>query len=93
MVARDGARLPIDNPDGGVVHRPFQNAGTTYVNGLASTPLCFPSRSSLFSGRYPHNIGMLGNGLPDAAKAFDQEATIQGYLQAGGYQKAMVGKN
>ncbi len=74
------------------VQRLFQDAGTTYVNGMVSTPLCCPSRSSLFSGRYSHNTGILGNGFPDAVKAFDQDATIQGYLQAGGYQTAMVGK-
>ncbi len=74
------------------VQRLFQEAGTTYLNGMVSTPLCCPSRSSLFSGRYSHNTGILGNGFPQAVKAFDQDATIQGYLGAGGYQTAMVGK-
>ncbi|MEO8107062.1 MAG: sulfatase-like hydrolase/transferase, partial [Actinomycetes bacterium] len=74
------------------VRRLFEQAGTTYVNGLVSTPLCCPSRSSLFSGRYSHNTGILGNGFPAAVKAFDQESTIQGYLGASGYQTAMVGK-
>jgi arylsulfatase A-like enzyme len=74
------------------VRRLFQSAGTTYVNGLVSTPLCCPSRSSLFAGRYSHNTGVLGNGFPEAVQAFDQEATIQGYLQDAGYRTALVGK-
>ena len=74
------------------VQRLFQSQGTTYVNGLVSTPLCCPSRSSLFAGRYSHNTGILGNGFPEAVQAFDQDATIQGYLQDAGYRTAMVGK-
>lgn len=70
----------------------FQEAGTTFTNAMVSTPLCCPSRSSLFAGRYSHNTGVLGNGMPDAVAAFDQDATLQGYLQAGGYQTGMVGK-
>lgn len=74
------------------VQRLFQGGGTTYQNGMVSTPLCCPSRSSLFSGRFSHNTGILGNGIPDAVAAFDQDSTLQGYLQDGGYQTAMVGK-
>ena len=74
------------------VQRLFAQAGTSYSNGMVSTPLCCPSRSSLFAGRYSHNTGVLGNGMPDAVQAFDQDATIQGYLQDAGYRTAMAGK-
>ena len=74
------------------VRRLFQQAGTTYLNGMVTTPLCCPSRSSLFSGRFSHNTGILGNGFPAEVAAFDQESTLQGYLHDGGYQTAMVGK-
>jgi arylsulfatase A-like enzyme len=74
------------------VVRLFGQGGTSYTNGLVSTPLCCPSRSSLFSGRYSHNTGVTGNGLTDVVAAFDQDSTIQGYLQGAGYHTAMVGK-
>ena len=74
------------------VRRLFEQAGTRYTNGLVSTPLCCPSRSSFFSGRFSHNTGVLGNGMPNAVAAFDQDATIQGYLQDAGYRTALVGK-
>jgi arylsulfatase A-like enzyme len=70
----------------------FGEGGTTFVNGGVTTALCCPSRSSLFSGRYSHNTGITGNGLTDLVAAFDQDATIQGYLQAAGYNTAIVGK-
>jgi arylsulfatase A-like enzyme len=70
----------------------FGEAGTEYTNAMVTTPLCCPSRSSLFSGRYSHNTGITGNGLPDRVAAFDQEATVQGYLHSAGYSTAIVGK-
>jgi arylsulfatase A-like enzyme len=70
----------------------FGDGGTTFVNGGVTTSLCCPSRSSLFSGRYSHNTGITGNGLTDLVAAFDQDATIQGYLQDAGYNTAIVGK-
>ena len=70
----------------------FAGGGTEYVNGMVSTTLCCPSRTSLFSGRYSHNTGITGNGLTELVAAFDQDATIQGYLQDAGYRTALVGK-
>jgi arylsulfatase A-like enzyme len=70
----------------------FADGGTEYTNGMVSTTLCCPSRTSLFSGRYSHNTGITGNGLTELVAAFDQDATIQGYLQDAGYKTALVGK-
>jgi len=70
----------------------FGGGGTEYVIGMVSTTLCCPSRTSLFSGRYSHNTGITGNGLTELVAAFDQDATIQGYLQDAGYNTALVGK-
>ncbi len=70
----------------------FQDNGRTFTQSFASTPLCSPSRASLFTGRYPHNHGVTGNGLDAEIAALDQSATFQSYLHAGGYNTAMAGK-
>ncbi|MGX1667983.1 sulfatase-like hydrolase/transferase [Streptomyces sp. NPDC055400] len=36
--------------------------GVKFTDGHVATPLCAPSRSSVFSGRYAHNHGVLDNG-------------------------------
>ena len=70
----------------------FQQQGQTYTHNYPSTPLCSPSRGSLFTGRYGHNNDITGNGLDTEIAAMDQSATFQGYLQAAGYSTALVGK-
>jgi arylsulfatase A-like enzyme len=65
------------------------DGGTTFTEGFATTPLCCPSRSTLFSGRYMHNHTVYNNG---EAEKLDQRYTIQCYLKDAGYQSAMTGK-
>ena len=36
--------------------------GTAFTNAHAPAPLCNPSRTSILSGRYPHNSGIYNNG-------------------------------
>jgi arylsulfatase A-like enzyme len=67
----------------------FAAGGTEFPNGYASTPVCCPSRSNLFSGRYTHNHGNLNN---QTTKNLDMDATIQSYLKKAGYQTGMAGK-
>ncbi|MDQ3618568.1 MAG: sulfatase [Actinomycetota bacterium] len=69
--------------------RLFRTGGTRYKNAVATTPLCCPSRASIFSGRYAHNHGVRDN---DSATAFDATKSIQAVLQGSGYQTGLVGK-
>ena len=67
----------------------FREGGTEYVNGVVTTPLCCPSRASIFSGKYAHNHGVKNN---NGAPLLDESETIQAQLHAHGYRTALVGK-
>jgi arylsulfatase A-like enzyme len=67
----------------------FEQGGTGYPNTFATTPLCCPSRASIMSGRYAHNHGVETN---TSAPEFDQDESLQRYLQQEGYRTAITGK-
>jgi arylsulfatase A-like enzyme len=67
----------------------FGSGGTTYANGIATTPMCCPGRASIMSGRYAHNNGVTRN---SNANTLDQSKTMQAYLDNAGYRTGMFGK-
>jgi arylsulfatase A-like enzyme len=69
--------------------RLFRDQGTRFSRGFATTPLCCPSRATLFSGRYAHNHGVMTN---QDAELLDHDKTVQAYLHAAGYRTGIVGK-
>jgi arylsulfatase A-like enzyme len=69
--------------------RYFKDAGVKFENAFVTTPLCCPSRATIFTGRYAHNHGV--HTEADASK-LDQQTTLQYYLQQAGYETAMFGK-
>lgn len=79
--------------------------GTTFTNYFVSNSLCCPSRSSIFTGKYPHNTKVFGNTwAPNATPpvmdggfgAFqhyqNEQHTFALALQKGKYKTAMFGK-
>lgn len=65
-------------------------AGTRFDNAYCTYPLCSPSRASMFTGKMPHEIGVMGNVqiLPEAGR--QQE---MGWLfRNAGYDTAYAGK-
>ena len=60
-------------------------AGVAFTNMYATSPVCSPSRASLFSGLYPHSTGVLRN---DDRWAY----TWVPLLAAAGYRCVNVGK-
>jgi N-acetylglucosamine-6-sulfatase len=77
----------------------MQADGTTFYKHFVTDSLCCPSRSSIFTGKFPHNTGVFTNnqnttdGGYGAFKAHGNETqTFGAALKAGGYQTAMLGK-
>ena len=67
----------------------FRRDGTEFQPGFVTTPLCCPSRASIFSGKYMHNHGVTTN---REARALDLERTSQSFLHEAGYRTGHVGK-
>lgn len=76
----------------------LQQQGASYPNYFLATPLCGPSRASLFRGQYAHNHGVLkNNGANGGWNAYhntgvDQD-TVATWLQAAQYRTAHIGKH
>jgi Sulfatase len=75
----------------------MQKAGVTFANYFVTNSLCCPSRSSIFTGRYPHNTGIYRNQGEDGGyNAFrnrgHEQATFAISLSKAGYRTAMLGK-
>ena len=75
----------------------LQSRGMTFSRYYVTDSLCCPSRSSIFSGRYPHNTKIFTNKVPDGGfDAFhgrgEERSTWATDLQAAGYRTAMMGK-
>ena len=67
----------------------LQTGGRTFSNAFTASPICCPARSSIFTGRYVHNHGVLTN---VDGSLLDQHTTLQRYLDDAGYESAIVGK-
>jgi arylsulfatase A-like enzyme len=75
----------------------MQKQGVTFANYFVTDSLCCPSRSSIFTGRYPHNTGIFTNTGSDGGYAAfhdrgHEQATFATALQLAGYRTAMLGK-
>uniref|UniRef100_A0A452HS10 N-acetylglucosamine-6-sulfatase n=1 Tax=Gopherus agassizii TaxID=38772 RepID=A0A452HS10_9SAUR len=72
-------------------------AGVSFPNAFTVTPLCCPSRSSLLSGRYPHNHLVRNNSLEGNCSSLawqksQEPLAFPSYLQRQGYQTFYAGK-
>jgi arylsulfatase A-like enzyme len=71
---------------------------TLFTHAFVTSPQCSPSRSSLYTGYYPHRTGVLGNtGSLDASgkkieRLGDSLKTTGEYLKPAGYTTAYIGK-
>ena len=67
----------------------FADGGIRFTEAFVTTPLCCPSRASIFTGRFVHNHKVLDT---ESAESLDQRTTLQHYLQTAGYFTSTVGK-
>lgn len=74
--------------------RRLASMGSHFVNHAAVQPVCGPSRSSLLSGRFPHNTGYLCNSdtRSEANYLLEQNNSIGTWMTAAGYHTAFIGK-
>jgi len=75
----------------------MQQNGLTFDDYFVSDSLCCPSRSSIFTGNFPHDTGVFGNAGPHGGfKVFhdrgEEQDTFALALQRAGYRTAMMGK-
>ena len=71
--------------------------GATFENAYVTYSLCCPSRATILRGQYPHNHGIIDNGLPDGGEGKFRnlgrdKSTIATWLNYAGYQTKLVGK-
>ena len=89
VIVTDDQRATETMPVMEATRRLFVQGGTSFRNAFATTPVCCPSRVSIFTGQYAHNHGARGNGQ---ARKLVHEDTLQRYLQEAGYRTAIFGK-
>ncbi len=75
----------------------MQKDGVTFANYFVTDSLCCPSRSSIFTGCFPHNTGVFRNQGEDGGYgAFvnrgHERNTFAAALWPAGYRTAMLGK-
>jgi arylsulfatase A-like enzyme len=71
--------------------------GVTFSNAIATTPLCGPSRATVFTGRYGHSHTIQSNIAPFGGYAKYRDSGMEAdslpvWLKAAGYRTAYVGK-
>jgi arylsulfatase A-like enzyme len=78
------------------VSHEIQDKGTTFDRYYDPYPICCPSRTSLLTGQYPHNHGVLVNFAPYAYPGFKASpaftSNVATWLQETGYRTIHVGK-
>jgi N-acetylglucosamine-6-sulfatase len=77
--------------------RRMQEEGATFRNFFVTDSLCCPSRTSILTGRYPHDTGVFRNTGDDGGYAAfrrrgNERVTFATALSAIGYRTAMLGK-
>ena len=71
--------------------RLMRDGGTRLSDFTVTTPLCCPSRSTLLTGQYAHNHGVLSNS-PGYPRLRDSGNVLPAWMRRAGYLTAHVGR-
>lgn len=77
------------------VQRLLVDRGVSFTDNIASFPLCCPSRATWLTGDYAHNHGVIDNQERNGGgyqSLRDPEKVLPAWLDAAGYDTALVGK-
>src|SRR5690606_32183135 len=78
-----------------VVHTPHLDRlaenGVRFTNAYTTYAVCSPSRSSIFTGLYPHQNGQLGWATHHYA-LYEHIKVLPQYLSGSGYKTGILGK-
>lgn len=66
--------------------------GTRFTRAYTTFPLCVPARSSLITGRYPHQLGVDGNSTGEHTHPGRRADSLGHRLSAAGYRCGYAGK-
>ena len=87
------------DPTLGVAHMKNLNTrvranGTLFTKYYLAYPLCSPSRSTILTGRFPHNTNFTNNNQLNTSlfHPLQEKSTVNVWLQNAGYQTVLVGK-
>lgn len=75
----------------------LRDAGMTFTNAFAPTPICCPARSTILTGKYGHNTGVLTNGGDRGGwgtfvRNGNEANNIAVWLNNAGYRTGLIGK-
>jgi N-acetylglucosamine-6-sulfatase len=78
------------------VNKELKRKGVTFKRFYTNFPLCCPSRTTMLTGEYAHNHGVLSNTEPDGGYGVFNDRHGNDYLpiwlQREGYQTSYIGK-
>ena len=66
--------------------------GTRFTRAYTTFPLCVPARSSMITGRYPHQLGVGGNQAEPSVQPGRRSDSLGHRLAAAGYTCGYAGK-
>ncbi|MHA0857759.1 sulfatase family protein [Paenibacillus sp. CMAA1364] len=92
LITADQMRADVIGSENITVQTPtldkLASEGTVMANAYCASPVCTPSRASIFTGRYPHVHGAWNIGV----SLDEDEVTLADYLKEENYKTVGVGK-
>lgn len=96
LITADDLGLQLSSYGNAVIQTPHLDglaaSGVRFRIAYVTQASCSPSRSSIFTGLYPHATGQYGLGAGSGLHPYLYDATIPALLKNAGYRTGLVGK-